>query len=53
LGPCLGYGELATLGWVDWFNTERLHGTLGDIPPVEFETAHHHQQETSQPVGIQ
>jgi putative transposase len=24
--------ELATLGWVTWFNAERLHGTLGDIP---------------------
>ena len=30
--------ELATLGWVDWFNTKRLHGTLGDIPPTEYET---------------
>ena len=29
--------ELATLEWVHWFNTERLHGNLGDIPPVEFE----------------
>lgn len=29
--------ELATLGWVHWYNTERLHGYLGDIPPVEFE----------------
>jgi len=31
----------------------RLHGTLEDIPPVEYEAAYHHQQETSQPVGIQ
>ncbi|GAC1377860.1 MAG: hypothetical protein NVSMB4_07490 [Acidimicrobiales bacterium] len=29
--------ELATLGWVSWFNTARLHGYLGDIPPAEFE----------------
>jgi putative transposase len=28
--------ELATLQWVDWFNNDRLHGTLDDIPPVEF-----------------
>jgi putative transposase len=35
--------ELATLGWVHWFNTERLHGTLGDIPPAEFEAAHYAQ----------
>jgi transposase InsO family protein len=31
--------ELATLGWVHWHNTERLHGYLGDVPPVEFENA--------------
>jgi putative transposase len=27
--------ELATLGWVHWHNTERLHGYLGDVPPAE------------------
>lgn len=37
--------ELATLGWVHWFNTERLHSRLGDIPPAEFE-AHHYRQLT-------
>jgi hypothetical protein len=29
--------ELATGDWVAWFNHDRLHGSLGDIPPVEFE----------------
>jgi len=29
--------EFATLAWVDWFNTRRLLGPLGDIPPAEFE----------------
>lgn len=28
---------LATLGWVHWHNTSRLHGYLGDLPPAEFE----------------
>lgn len=32
--------ELATLGWAHWHNTERLHGYLGDLPPVEFEALH-------------
>ena len=32
--------ELATLGWVHWHNTERLHGYLGDLPHVEFEALH-------------
>jgi len=30
--------ELAIVEWVAWFNTDRLHGSLGDIPPAEFET---------------
>ena len=29
--------ELATVGWVGWYNNTRLHGELGDIPPVEYE----------------
>ena len=33
--------ELATLGWVHWHNTERLHGYLDDVPHAEFETAHY------------
>jgi putative transposase len=32
--------ELATLSWVHWHNTQRLHGYLGDLPPVEFEQIH-------------
>jgi putative transposase len=32
--------ELATVEWVSWFNHERLHEALGDIPPVEFEQRH-------------
>ncbi len=45
--------ELATLSWVHWFNLERLHGTLRDIPPVEYEAAYDLQQETNHQVGIQ
>ena len=30
--------ELAILEYVDWFNNRRLHESLADIPPVEFET---------------
>jgi len=29
--------ELATLGWVDWFNNRRLLGPIGNIPPAEAE----------------
>ena len=32
--------ELATVEYVGWFNHQRLHEALGDIPPVEFEQNH-------------
>ena len=31
--------ELATLSWVHWHNTTRLHSHCDDVPPAEFETA--------------
>jgi transposase InsO family protein len=44
-GPWRGVDavELATLAWVHWSNTERLHSSLGDIPPAEFEEHHYRQ----------
>ena len=35
--------EFATLTWVDWFNTRRLLGPIGDIPPAEFEAQYYEQ----------
>jgi putative transposase len=32
--------ELAIVEWVGWYNNERLHSALGDIPPVEYEQLH-------------
>ena len=29
--------ELATLAWVHWWNTTRLHSAVGHVPPAEFE----------------
>jgi putative transposase len=46
--------ELATLGWVHWHNTSRLHGYLDDLPPAEFEDIFYATKRTDQPlVGIQ
>ena len=42
--------ELATLSWVYWHNTGRLHGYLADLPPTEFETAFYDAQRTDQPL---
>ena len=43
--------ELATLSWVHWFNTDRLHGHCGDVPPDEFEAAHYAAHQTA-PTGV-
>ena len=32
--------ELATLAWVDWWNTRRIHSATGGVPPAEFEATH-------------
>ena len=33
--------EVATAAWVHWWNTARLHGACGDVPPAEYEAAWH------------
>ena len=33
--------EYATAGWVDWYNARRLHSSLGNVPPIEYEQAHY------------
>ena len=33
--------ELATLTWVDWFNTRRLLEPIGYVPPAEYEAAYY------------
>lgn len=35
--------EFATLTWVDWFNTRRLLGPIGNVPPAEFEARYYEQ----------
>lgn len=29
--------EFATIEWIDWYNTTRLHTEIGDVPPLEHE----------------
>jgi putative transposase len=42
-GPWCGIDdvEIAVAEYIDWFNHRRLHGELGLIPPVEYETNHY------------
>ena len=35
--------EYATLRWVDWFNHRRLLGSIGFVPPAEFEATYYQQ----------
>jgi transposase InsO family protein len=36
--------EVATLEWVEWYNTRRLMGPLGYVSPVQFEEAFYRSQ---------
>ncbi len=40
--------ELATAGWVAWWNSERLHEACGDIPPAEFEATYQQLRATTE-----
>jgi hypothetical protein len=33
--------QWVTAEWVDWYNSRRLHSTLGDVPPDEFEASYY------------
>ncbi|GAA4227010.1 hypothetical protein GGQ68_004386 [Sagittula marina] len=37
--------EMATLGWVDWFNNRRLPGPIENIPPAEAEETFYAQRD--------
>ncbi len=56
-GPWAGAAqlELATLGWVDWFNHTRIHSQLDYRTPAEIETEHYrvHNTPAQQPLADQ
>jgi transposase InsO family protein len=51
-GPWRGFDdvEYATLEWVDWYNTRRLFGPIGLVPPAEHEASYYREDEP-QPVA--
>ena len=47
--------EIAVAEYIDWFNHRRLHGEIGLIPPVEYETDHyrHHHAPAAAGASVQ
>ncbi|MGD0713757.1 MAG: integrase core domain-containing protein [Gaiellaceae bacterium] len=39
--PSYEHVEHETLSWIAFYNDERLHEHLGDVPPSEYEEEHH------------
>ncbi|MEV0597668.1 IS3 family transposase [Nonomuraea cavernae] len=44
--------ELATAEWVAWFNTTRLHSSIGHLPPEEFEAIYYAQHHPNEALAI-
>jgi len=40
-----------TFDWLDWYNNRRLHSTLGNMPPEEYERNYY--AETNGPINIE
>ena len=43
--------ELATLMWLKWYNEQRIHGYLNNVPPTEYEDAYHAERSGNQLLG--
>ena len=48
--PSFEHAEHETLTWIGFYNEERLHEELGDIPPVEYERNFNDQHRRFAPV---
>ena len=44
--------ELATLEWVHWWNTTRLHSAVGHVPPAEFEANYYRRSQPALEAGV-
>jgi putative transposase len=48
--PSFEHAEHETLAWVGFYNEERLHEELGDVPPAEYERNHYEEDRRFVPV---
>jgi transposase InsO family protein len=44
--PSYEHAEHETLSWIGFYNTERLHEALGDLPPTEYEQLNYKKDNT-------
>ncbi|MGW0536248.1 integrase core domain-containing protein [Streptomyces sp. NPDC003032] len=44
--------EPGTAEWVDWFDDQRLHSAIGNVPPHEYETNHCAQHQPRPAAGV-
>jgi putative transposase len=47
--PSFEHAEHETLAWIGFYNDERLHEELGDVPPAEYERNYNEQRRPSGP----
>jgi transposase InsO family protein len=41
--------EIATYEWISWYNHARLHSSIGDMPPAEYEAQYYSSLKTQAP----
>jgi putative transposase len=43
--------EIAIYEWISWYNHARIHTSIGDVPPIEYEHTYYSQLTTLAPTG--
>jgi len=43
--------EIAIYEWISWYDHARIHTSIGDVPPVEYEHTYYSQLTTLAPTG--
>jgi putative transposase len=43
--------ELAVVGWAGWYNHQRLHSVIGNVPPAEYEATYYRSINTPASTG--